>query len=92
MAKSKIITYDLRKAGRNYDELYKYLRSYNNLIAITESVWCVSTTKTCSEIRNELCAITDSNDGIFVAELTGTAAWHSIIGDSDLLKKTLQGN
>lgn len=92
MAKSKIITYDLRKAGRNYDELYKYLRSYTNPIAITESVWCVSTAKTCSEIWDELHAVTDSNDGIFVAELTGTASWSGIIGDSDLLKKTLQGN
>lgn len=89
MANSKIITYDLRKEGRNYDDLYAYLKSFAGWAKITESTWFVSSAKTCVRIRDEILTIVDSNDRVFVAELTGTAAWHEVICNSDYLKNNL---
>lgn len=57
MANSKIITYDLCKAGRNYDDLYKYIKSYSVWARITESTWFISTSKSCPTIRDEILKI-----------------------------------
>lgn len=89
MAKSKIITYDLCKSGKNYNDLYEYIKSYAVWAHITESTWFISTEKTCASIRDEINKIIDSDDRIFVAELTGTAAWRNVICQSDYLKKNL---
>lgn len=86
MAKSKIISYDLCKSGRNYDDLYKYIKNFPEWARITESAWFVSSDKTCENIRNEIMSIVDSNDRIFVAELNGVAAWYNVICDSEYLK------
>ena len=89
MANSKIITYDLRKAGRNYDDLYKYIKSYPVWAHITESTWFISTSKSCTTIRDEILHVIDSNDRIFVAELNGTAAWSNVNCDDQYLKDHL---
>ena len=89
MAKSKIITYDLCSPGKNYDELYEYLKSLSDYACICESVWFTTSDKSCSTIRDELKTVVDSNDRIFVAELAGTAAWRKILCDSDFLKSHL---
>lgn len=89
MANSKIVTYDLRSPGRDYNSLYEYLKSFPEWARITESTWFISSAKECIEIRDELDALTDSNDRIFVAELTGTAAWGNVMCDSDYLKENL---
>ena len=34
-----IITYDLLAPGRNYDDLYSRIRSYNDYAQIVESTW-----------------------------------------------------
>lgn len=89
MANSKIVTYDLCKASKNYDDLYKYLKSFSVWAHITESTWFISTDKDCVTVRNEINKVTDSDDRVFVAELTGVAAWRNVICDSDYLKKNL---
>ena len=89
MATSKIITYDLCKSDKNYNALYEYIKSYPVWAHITESTWFISTDKTCVTIRDEINGIIDSNDRIFVAELTGVAAWRNVICESDFLKKNL---
>ena len=89
MAKSKIITYDLCKAGKNYNDLYQYLKGYSDWARITESTWFISSDKSCTTIRDEINSIIDSDDRLFVAELTGIAAGHNVLCDSDYLKKNL---
>ena len=71
---SMIIEYDLRSPGRNYDELYKEIRSYDVWARITESTWFIKTGESCAQVRDKLLAHMDDNDRIFVAPLTGTAA------------------
>lgn len=89
MADSKIITYDLCSSGKNYDELYNYIKGFSSWAHITESTWFISTNKSCCTIRDEIANITDSDDRIFVAELTGVAAWRNILCDSEYLQKHL---
>ena len=88
---SKIISYDLCAPGRNYDELYKAIKSYGTWAHITESTWFIKTDETCVQVRNKLMTHMDKNDRIFVAALTGSAAWHNVLCDSASLKRTLEG-
>ena len=87
--KSKIITYDLCAPGRNYDDLYKAIKSYGTWAHITESTWFVKTADSCTQIRDNLLSHVDSNDRLFVGELTGTAAWRNVICNNDYLKDNL---
>lgn len=86
---SMIIEYDLRSPGRNYDELYKAIKSYSVWAHITESTWFIKTSESCVQVRDKLLAHMDGNDRIFVAVLTGAAAWSNVLCDSEYLKKNL---
>jgi len=86
---SKVIEYDLRSPGRDYDALYEAIKSYGTWAHITESTWFIKTDSTCIQIRDKLMEVIDSNDRLFVGELTGTAAWQNTICKSDFLKKNL---
>ncbi len=86
---SKIICYDLCAPGRNYDELYKTLKSYDVWAHVTESTWFVKTSESCVQVRNNLLSKMDNNDRLFVAELTGEAAWYRVICNDDYLIKHL---
>ena len=89
MANSKIITYDLCSPGRNYDALYEKIKSYGTWAHICESTWIISTTDSCSDIRDNLKSVIDSNDRLFVAALTGGAAWSNVLCKSNWLKENL---
>lgn len=86
---SKIIEYDLCSSGANYDALYEAIKSFGTWAHITESTWLVKTDSTCVQIRDKLLAKMDANDRLFVAELTGAAAWHNIICSNEFLSKYL---
>lgn len=89
MANSKIITYDLCKSGKNYNDLYEYLKAFSKWAHITESVWFVSSTKSCVEIRDEIMKIIDSDDRLFVGELNSVAAWNNVMCKNEYLKENL---
>ena len=86
---SKIIEYDLKKPGRNYDAVYEIIKSYPVWAHITKSTWFVKTSDTCVQIRDKITKEIDSNDTVFVATLTGEAAWKNVICDSEYLKENL---
>ena len=69
-----LVSYDLRRK-RNYDELYAAIQSYPKSTRILESDWIISSSKTVGQIRDHLVAHIDADDGLFVAALTGAAAW-----------------
>lgn len=89
MANPKIITYDLRNAGKNYDGLYEYIKKFPSYARISESTWAVSSVKSCKTIRDELKQVLDSDDCFFVGALTKEAAWKNIIDSAAKLKDTL---
>lgn len=86
---SKIIEYDLRQPGRDYNVLYEAIKSYGKWARITESTWFIKTDDTCVQVRDNLAAMMDANDRLFVGELTGTAAWRNVICSNDYLRENL---
>lgn len=86
---SKIISYDLCAPGRNYDNLYKAIKAYGTWAHITESTWFVKTSDSPVQIRDNLLSYIDSNDRLFVGELTGAAAWSNVICKNEYLKENL---
>ena len=71
------INYDLRKQ-RNYDELYKKIRSLGNWCHPLESCWLIVSEKTPSQIAEELFKVMDGNDGLLVTRLQNEAAWYNL--------------
>ena len=86
-----IITYDLHKVGQNYDGLIDQIKeSYPTNWHVQLSVWIVQTASTSAQIRDNLKPYLDSNDKLFVAKLTGEAAWFRYSQNvTDWLKKNL---
>lgn len=78
---SKIVCYDLRKPKRNYPDLYDYLNHYGIHLQVSESAWIISTDKTCKEIVDEIYEVVDSNDTVFVAELSGSVHGNNILNE-----------
>lgn len=85
-----IISYDLDDPGQNYGKLIERIKSYPGYAKLTESCWCVTSNSSSQDIRDDLNSVVDSNDKVFVAKLTGEAAWHGL-GDenSRWLKRNL---
>lgn len=82
-----IISYDLRKSGRNYDALYRVMKSFPNWGHILESTWVVQTKLSAMAVREKLRAVMDSNDGLAVVRSGGEAAWANIICKNEWLKE-----
>ncbi len=75
--KKYIVTYDLCSPGQNYDGLITKIESFNHT-KIAKSAWVITSSKTAIEIRDILEHYIDDNDVLFVAALTGEAAWHGL--------------
>lgn len=89
---SFIITYDLSKPGTDYEGLYTAIKEISGYWSSRlKSVWVVARTDlSASDIRDALTPHIDSNDKIFVARLSGEAAWRGIPEDgSKWLKDNL---
>lgn len=63
-----LVTYDLKKPGRNYQPVFEYLKRFTHCKSL-ESVWLLDTTVALTSIRDSLKRITDDNDVIFVVRL-----------------------
>ncbi|MFA7361951.1 MAG: hypothetical protein WC139_13040 [Candidatus Kapaibacterium sp.] len=84
-----IITYDLRKPGRDYKSLYEALKSFGTWGKITESTWAIVSSLTSRQIYDFLSKHIDSNDRIFVIKSGKDATWINAIASVDWLKKHL---
>ncbi|MFH7118699.1 hypothetical protein ACHWGW_33925, partial [Klebsiella pneumoniae] len=62
------VTYDLKAPGRNYDEVFDYLKNFTYCKHL-ESFWLIDTTLTAAQLRDGLKSRVDSNDILFVARL-----------------------
>lgn len=84
-----IVTYDLCSPGRNYQPLYNAIGQYRLAAKITESCWVFANVTSASAVRDHLNQFIDINDRLFVAELTGTASWTTVISPADTVKGVL---
>ncbi len=85
---SFIISYDLNNE-KDYSKLITEIESYSNAAKINKSVWFINSQNESSEIRNNLIDYIDSDDSLFIAKLTGQAAWRNVICSSQHLKDYL---
>lgn len=72
-----LISYDLRKPGRNYQPLYDRLDAWGAKRTL-ESVWVLNANVSEQALRDDLLRFVDSNDGMLVVGLDGSAAWSNI--------------
>jgi hypothetical protein len=84
-----IVSYDLLKPGRNYDGLYKAIKSYPRWARVNESVWAVVTNNSAVQIRDHLVGQLDTNDRIFVIKSGVEAAWRNSKCKNEWLKENL---
>lgn len=73
-----LVSYDLRKPGRDYSKLYAAIRSYPRWAHILESDWAVVTDKSAIEVRDHLIRHVDANDALTVITARIPAAWIGI--------------
>jgi hypothetical protein len=87
-----LVAYDLigtDESSADYQRLIKRIKEYPNWAKVLYSTFIVKTSWSPSQVRDDLDKYLDRNDRIFVAALTGVAAWRNVICDSDWLKKNL---
>jgi CRISPR/Cas system-associated endoribonuclease Cas2 len=83
-----VVTYDLRKSGQNYHGIIERIKAYGIWCHVQGSVWLIKSSQTCEQIRNNLDQALDANDSIFVAKLSGEAAWRGLnLKQSNWLKE-----
>jgi hypothetical protein len=69
-----IVSYDLRAPGRDYERLYKALKSVAYARPL-ESFWIIEAEGTAASIRDWLATHVDKNDRLVVIEFTPQADW-----------------
>lgn len=71
-----VVNYDLRKPGRNYEDLFKELKKFQHWCHFLESAWFVISDRTASQVHAQLRQRIDSGDGLVVTEIRrGNSAW-----------------
>ena len=86
--KTYLISYDLKK-NRDYEELYKKLKSYTNWAHISESLWAIISDKGAAGLRDEIKTAMDNDDSVFVILSGKEAAWSNVICNGEWLQKNL---
>lgn len=90
--KSIFVTYDLvgtSETSSDYENLITRIKEYPNWAKVAKSAWVVKTDDTATQVRDALGDHMDGNDRLFVAVLTGVAAWRNVICKNDWLKENL---
>ena len=64
-----LVTYDLKKPGRNYEPVWTFLKRFTYCKGL-ESVWFLDTTMTPAQVRDELNKLIDTSDITFVSRIT----------------------
>lgn len=73
-----LISYDLRKPGRDYAALHQAIKQFATYYHCLESVWIVESRSTAIQIRDQLIRCLDPNDALLVVKLDGEAAWFGL--------------
>ena len=85
-----IVSYDLKKPGKDYSKLLKHLKSYGNWWHHLDSTWVIVTHKSAVEVRDETAAHMDANDLLLVVKSAGVGAWRGFNQEgSEWLKANL---
>lgn len=64
-----LMSYDLRKPGRNYDGLYQALKSIGPWWHYLESTWLISTQENATQIYNRVVRSIDPDDRLLIVDI-----------------------
>lgn len=78
MRKTYIISYDLKNPGRNYEALLQRIKSYSGWARLGGSAYIIISADSAANIRDNLMAVIDNNDKIFVGVINAPAAWRGL--------------
>ena len=72
MTKTFLVTYDLKRPGQNYSDLYDAIKSEGDWQHPLESIWAVKTGTSVSAgtLYKRLRPLIDENDSLFIVEIT----------------------
>ncbi|ACT00316.1 hypothetical protein [Paenibacillus sp. JDR-2] len=73
-----LVSYDLVAPQMDYSDLYKRIKAYPYWARVLESVWVVKTSTSSKKIRDNLNMAIDNHDKLYIAKLSGEAAWINI--------------
>lgn len=77
MKNNILVTYDLNKAGQNYEALIEEIKQLGAWAKVQQSVWYLHTSYSADEVLDRLSKVTDFNDSIFVANMNN-ASWRGL--------------
>jgi len=89
---SLLVTYDLvgtDDTSDDYKKLIARIKEYSNWARVELSTWIVRTDATAKAVRDDLRGFMHASDRLFVAVLTGAAAWHNVRCKDQWLKDNL---
>ncbi|HEY8722252.1 MAG TPA: hypothetical protein VIL92_00160 [Gaiellaceae bacterium] len=66
-----LVGYDLNKPAQNYAGLIEALKSHGTWWHHLDSTWFIRTTRTPSQLRDELMELIDANDELLVMNVSG---------------------
>lgn len=84
-----IICYDLCQPNRDYESLYRALKSFSQWGRLTESTWAVISSKSSIDIRDFLMQYMDEDDRLLVVLSGRRAAWTRVIASNDWVRENL---
>ena len=67
-----LISYDLKRPGQSYPELYETLKQASSWSHYLESVWLISTSESLEAWSQKIRAKIDANDSFLIVELSAT--------------------
>lgn len=73
-----MVSYDLSKPNRNYEELHKFLRSQVDWCKPLESVWFVKTHLSAYDFAGAALKHMDADDHLLVTPVHGNSAWYNL--------------
>ena len=63
------VSYDLNKAGQNYNNLYDELKKSSNWCHPTDSTWLIVTHESAEQLRNRIRNHMDDNDTLLIIKV-----------------------
>ncbi|MFP4474892.1 MAG: hypothetical protein ACLFOY_04990 [Desulfatibacillaceae bacterium] len=86
---SYLIRVDMRAENNDYARLRDAMQTFSGCWNESDDMWVVRTSLNAAEIRDFVKQFTDPSDGVFVAGLSGEAAWRGFSDEGSQLLKNL---
>lgn len=70
-----LLSYDLNAPGKDYGDLINSIKSFQGYYHLLKSAWLIYTLKSIQEVYDKLKPHIDTNDHLFVSQITQRQGW-----------------